>query len=155
MKTILTIIFALIFASAHANTITVPVVKVTPIVINQSKLVKTDFCQPVIVQNNGIDGTTIGTIIGAVLGSSINGDNNDRRLYTGVGSVIGSKIGSRYNKPTKIERTEICDYRYTSQTQKVIDGYKVVYDLNGRLNSIKMNYHPGNYITLETTTRVR
>ena len=157
MKTLFTIITALTVTSVYANTITVPVIDVQPIERNESVMVKQDHCRPMVTgYNNGRRGTEFGQILGGVVGSMIGNSESERRIGTAMGVIVGGRIGERYNTPPGVVygRTH-CGHSYTNQVHRVIQGYKVTYEHMGRLETVTMNYHPGSYITLETTTRVR
>ena len=139
------------------QTITVPVVDVQPIETNESVMVKQDRCTPISTgYNNGRRGTEFGQIIGGVLGSMIGNNNSERRIGTAVGVIIGGRVGEKYNTPPGlIYGNAHCGHSYTNQVHRVIKGYKVTYEYMGRLETVTMNYHPGSYITLETSVRVR
>jgi len=144
--------------NAHsAQSITVPVVDVQPIETNESVMVKQDKCTPIATgYNNGRRGTDFGQIIGGVIGSMIGSSNSERRIGTAVGVIVGGRVGERYNSaPGVIYGNTHCGHSYTNQVHRVIKGYKVTYEYMGRLETITMNYHPGSYITLETSVRVR
>lgn len=156
MKTILTILFALTVTSAFARTVTIPVISVQPMEVAESRLVKGTMCTPIVTgYNNGRRGTEFGQIIGGVIGSMIGSSESDRRIGTAVGVMIGGRIGERHNTPPGLTYRNHCADSYSNQVQSIIQGYKVTYKYHGRLETVILNYDPGSYITLETTTRVR
>ena len=156
MKTILTILFALTVTSAFARTVTIPVISVQPMEVAEARLVKGTMCTPIVTgYNNGRRGTEFGQIIGGVIGSMIGNNNNERRIGTAVGVIVGGRVGERYNSPPGLTYRQHCGETYSNQVQTVIEGYKVTYKYHGRLETVILNYDPGSYITLETTTRVR
>ena len=151
-------VFLLAFCiKTFARSVTVPVISVQPLEVAEARLVKGTRCTPIVTgYNNGRRGTEMGQVIGGVIGSMIGNSESERRIGTAMGVIIGGRIGERHNTPPGIEygRTH-CGETYSNQVQKVIQGYKVTYRYHGRTQSVIMNYDPGSYITLETTTRVR
>ena len=101
-------------------------------------------------------GSTAGSIVGAVIGSMMGQNDSQRRIMTGVGAVIGGRIGAKHNTEPHVEygRTH-CGYRDTNQVQKVIQGYKVTYLLDGAHHTAEMSYNPGSYVTIERSVRIR
>ena len=151
-------VFLLAFSiKTFARSVTVPVISVQPLEVAEARLVKGTRCTPIVTgYNNGRRGTEMGQVIGGVIGSMIGNSESERRIGTAMGVIIGGRIGERHNTPPGIEygRTH-CGETYSNQVQKVIQGYKVTYRYHGRTQSVIMNYDPGSYITLETTTRGR
>tara|TARA_A100001015_G_scaffold281254_1_gene344344 strand:- start:1717 stop:2217 length:501 start_codon:yes stop_codon:yes gene_type:complete len=142
---------------AFSQSVRAPVVSVTPITVNQSVMVKQEYCRPIITgYNDGMRGSTTGSIIGAVLGSMIGENDSQRRIMTGVGAVIGGRVGSKHNTEPHVEygRT-YCGYKDSNQVQKVIQGYKVTYILNGTHHTTEMSYNPGNFVTIQTSYTIR
>ena len=151
------LILAFSLNNAYSRTVTIPVISVQPLEVAEARLVKGTRCTPIVTgYNNGRRGTEMGQVIGGVIGSMIGNSESERRIGTAMGVIIGGRIGERHNTPPGIEygRTH-CGETYSNQVQKVIQGYKVTYRYHGRTQSVIMNYDPGSYITLETTTRVR
>jgi len=151
-------VFLLAFSiNTFARSVTVPVISVQPLEVAEARLVKGTRCTPIVTgYNNGRRGTEMGQIIGGVIGSMIGNNDSERRIGTAMGVIIGGRIGERHNTPPGIEygRTH-CGETYSNQVQSVIQGYKVTYRYHGRTQSVVMNYDPGSYVTIETTTRVR
>jgi len=141
---------------AVARTITIPVLDVQPMEVAEARLVKGTMCRPVVTgYNNGRRGTDFGQIVGGVIGSMIGSSNSERRIGTAVGVIIGGRVGERYNSAPGVTYRQHCGETYSNQVQSVIQGYKVTYKYHGRLETVVLDYNPGSYITLETTTRVR
>jgi len=141
---------------AYSRTITIPVISVQPMEVAEARLVKGTMCRPIVTgYNNGRRGTDFGQIIGGVIGSMIGNSNSDRRVGTAVGVMIGGRIGEQYNSAPGVTYRQHCGETYSNQVQSVIQGYKVTYKYHGRLETVILDYDPGSYITLETTTRVR
>jgi uncharacterized protein YcfJ len=100
----------------------------------------------------------LGGIIGAAIGNQI-GSGDGRRAATVAGAVIGSAIGHdagdrrtarnggyrdvREERPYEVER---CDVRYDEEYEERIDGYRVTYEYNGRRQTTRLPYDPGDKI---------
>mgnify|MGYP003113924656 FL=1 len=151
------VVIAAFINNAYGRTVTVPVISVQPMEVAEARLVKGTRCTPMVTgYNNGRRGTEFGQIVGGLLGSMIGDSNSDRRVGTAVGVMIGGRVGERYNTaPGVIYGKTHCGDTYSNQVQSVIQGYKVTYKYHGRLETVILNYDPGSYVTLETTTRVR
>jgi len=150
------IILAFSLNNAYSRTVTIPVISVQPLEVAEARLVKGTMCTPIVTgYNNGRRGTEFGQIIGGVIGSMIGNSNSDRRIGTAVGVMIGGRIGERHNTPPGLTYRNHCGETYSNQVQTIIQGYKVTYKNYGRLETVILDYDPGSYITLETTTRVR
>ena len=143
------VVAAYVFTSdAHARSMTVPVMEVYPIEINEARMVKQDYCRPVVTgYNDGMRGTTGGAIVGALLGSMVGKTDSQRRIGTAIGAVMGARAGTRYNTAPGHTTRNHCDYTYTNQLQRVIQGYKVTYRHNGQLYTTEMDHDPGQYVT--------
>ena len=141
---------------AYSRTVTIPVISVQPMEVAEARLVKGTMCRPIVTgYNNGRRGTEVGQIIGGILGSMVGNSNSDRRIGTAVGVIVGGRMGERYNSAPGLTYRHHCGETYSNQVQSIIQGYKVTYKYHGRLETVILNYDPGSYITLETTTRVR
>jgi uncharacterized protein YcfJ len=161
MKTILNItllVYAIAVASyAYGRSVTVPVISVQPIEIAEAQLVKRSHC-PVIASgyNDGKRGTRIGQVVGGLIGSMIGNSESDRRVGTAIGVMVGGDIGKRWNSNRPgVEYTEHCNVGYSNQVQRMVHGYKVTYKYHGRLSTVLMDYNPGSFITLTTSTSIR
>jgi uncharacterized protein YcfJ len=107
----------------------------------------------------------LGGIIGAALGNTI-GDGDGRRAATVAGAVIGSAIGhdvavrrearsggysyTREERPYDVER---CEVRYEQSYEERIDGYRVTYVYNGRTQTTRLPYDPGDRIRVRVDVR--
>tara|TARA_R100001460_G_scaffold54199_1_gene93359 strand:+ start:159 stop:653 length:495 start_codon:yes stop_codon:yes gene_type:complete len=150
------IIFAFSLNNAYSRTVTIPVISVHPMEVAESRLVKGTMCTPIVTgYNNGRRGTDFGQIIGGILGSMVGNSESERRIGTAVGVIIGGRIGERHNTAPGLTYRNHCGETYSNQVQSIIEGYKVTYEYQGRLETVILNYDPGSYITLETTTRIR
>ena len=161
MKTTLNIIilvYVIAVASyAYGRSVTVPVISVQPIEIAEAQLVKRSHC-PVIASgyNDGKRGTRIGQVVGGLIGSMIGSSESDRRVGTAIGVMVGGDIGKRWNSNRPgVEYTEHCNVGYSNQVQRMVHGYKVTYKYHGRLSTVLMDYNPGSFITLTTSTSIR
>ena len=161
MKTTLNIIilfYVIAVASyAYGRSVTVPVISVQPIEIAEAQLVKRSHC-PVIASgyNDGKRGTRIGQVVGGLIGSMIGNSESDRRVGTAIGVMVGGDIGKRWNSNRPgVEYTEHCNVGYSNQVQRMVHGYKVTYKYHGRLSTVLMDYNPGSFITLTTSTSIR
>ena len=136
MKTILNItllVYAIAVASyAYGRSVTVPVISVQPIEIAEAQ------------------------VVGGLIGSMIGNSESDRRVGTAIGVMVGGDIGKRWNSNRPgVEYTEHCNVGYSNQVQRMVHGYKVTYKYHGRLSTVLMDYNPGSFITLTTSTSIR
>lgn len=85
----------------------------------------------------------VGAVIGGVIGNQI-GNGNGRAAATAAGAVIGAMQGQRnsgnYRPPYCTTATA-----YTNQ----FIGYMVTYEFQGRRYQQFMDYHPGEYVTIQ------
>ena len=106
----------------------------------------------------------LGGIIGAAIGNQI-GSGDGRRAATVAGAIIGSAIGhdradrrnaqyygqtSYEERPYEVER---CDVRYDEEYEERIDGYRVTYLYNGREQTTRLPYDPGDRIRVRVNVR--
>jgi len=157
---IVAITFAILMSfsinQAYSRTVTIPVIDVQPMEVAEARLVKGTMCTPIVTgYNNGRRGTDFGQIIGGILGSMVGNSESERRIGTAVGVIIGGRVGERHNTAPGLTYRNHCGETYSNQVQSIIEGYKVTYEYQGRLETVILNYDPGSYITLETTTRIR
>jgi uncharacterized protein YcfJ len=108
----------------------------------------------------------LGGIIGAALGNQV-GSGDGRRAATVAGALIGSAIGHdradrrnagqyysdagpREARPYEVER---CDVRYEEDYEERIAGYRVTYLYNGREQTTRLPYDPGDRIRVRVNVR--
>lgn len=105
----------------------------------------------------------LGGIIGAALGNQV-GSGDGRRAATVAGALIGSAIGhdraergrsyhaerGYEERPYDVER---CDVRYDTDYEERIDGYRVTYLYNGREQTTRLPYDPGDRIRVRVNVR--
>jgi uncharacterized protein YcfJ len=107
----------------------------------------------------------LGGILGAAVGNQIGGGDG-RRAATVAGAIIGSAIGhdvadrrnARYGNrrsdtETRPYQAERCDVRYDDTYEDRIDGYRVTYEYNGRRETIRLPYDPGDRIRVRVDVR--
>jgi uncharacterized protein YcfJ len=123
--------------------------------------------QRVVGPQRGAAGSMIlGGILGAAVGNQI-GSGDGRRAATVAGAIIGSAIGHdradrrnarqyysdtgyREERPYEVER---CDVRYDEEYEERIDGYRVTYVYNGREQTTRLPYDPGDRIRVRVNVR--
>lgn len=91
------------------------------------------------------DGRRAATVAGAIIGSAIGHDKADRRN----GGYYGNN-GYREARPYEVER---CDVRYDEDYEERIDGYRVTYVYNGREQTTRLPYDPGDRIRVRVNVR--
>lgn len=132
------------------------VVSSTPI-IKESKIPhqechdETVVKQKPIKDQNRVAGKVIGAVVGGALGNQVGGGDG-KKVATVAGAVAGGYAGDKvqHNMQQKDTYTTVeqrCKTTY--ETREDIVGYNVVYRLEGKESSIKMNYDPGTRIPLQ------
>lgn len=107
----------------------------------------------------------LGSIIGAAIGNQV-GSGDGRRAATVAGAIIGSAIGhdraDRHNggyysdsgyREARAYEVERCDVRYDEDYEERIDGYRVTYVYNGREQTTRLPYDPGDRIRVRVNVR--
>ena len=131
--------------------ITVPVRKVTPVVVEQEQI--QDVCdnRPQRVEKSGL-GPLAGAVIGGVVGNQV-GKGTGRALATGAGIIGGAIIGDKLEENTaRANSMGECTKRST-WTQKLV-GYDVEYEYKGSTYQVTTKKYPDKMLTLQVTTSV-
>lgn len=100
---------------------------------------------------NQIAGTVVGAVIGGVLGSKV-GDGTGKKLATVGGAVGGGYAGNKVQEGMQERNTSQETQRkcQTVRDSKQEDaGYDVTYRLEGREDTVHMDYDPGRRIAVE------
>lgn len=103
----------------------------------------------------------VGLLIGAAIGNSMAKGNN-RTPATLAGAAIGYNIGSSPSNRVVGYTTEHVGYHQQNHCQPIsqthsrdiIIAYNVTYDENGTFRTITSRSHPGQYVTVVTSTRI-
>ena len=100
---------------------------------------------------NQIAGTVVGAIIGGVLGHQV-GDGRGKQLATVGGAVGGGYAGNKVqegmqDRNTHQETQRKCQTVRDSHKEQA--GYDVTYRLEGREETVHMDYDPGRRIKVE------
>lgn len=98
-----------------------------------------------------IAGTVIGAVAGGLLGNQVGGGNG-KKVATVAGAAAGGYAGNKVQENMQAGSTYTttetrCD-THTETSEKVI-GYKVKYDLAGKVGTVRMEHDPGNRIPVE------
>ncbi len=108
----------------------------------------------------------LGGLIGAAIGNQF-GHGGGRRAATVAGAVIGTAIGhdnaarregnygyaSREYRETRPYDVERCNVRYDDEYERRVDGYRVTYVYNGRTQTTRLPYDPGDRIRVRVDVR--
>jgi len=146
--------------------ISVPIISSNPIISQQTKLIPKKVCReinspthnqiyPNHIQPQSNFNNLGGMILGGVLGSMVGKNESQRRIGGVVGSIIGNRVSQNisnssqnpYNQPP-INHITNC---YSSWSNEVVDevvGYKVVYELDGKIYEKVLNYQPSSHIKI-------
>ncbi len=98
-----------------------------------------------------IAGTAVGAVVGGLLGNQVGGGTG-KKIATVAGAVGGGYAGNQVQ-----ERMQANDTYTTTETRcntvtdthdKVV-GYKVKYDLDGKISTVRMDRDPGNRIPVQ------
>ncbi len=100
---------------------------------------------------NQIAGTIAGAVVGGVIGHQI-GDGRGRDIATVGGAVAGGYAGNKIQEKAQARNTtqtsqHICRTVMDKRQEQV--GYDVIYRLNGKEHSIRLDHDPGNRIRVE------
>jgi uncharacterized protein YcfJ len=120
--------------------------------VTASDKIAREECQDVQVERqkpikdeDKIAGTAIGAVVGGVIGNQI-GDGDGRKIATVAGAVggaiAGRKIQERVQNNAKETVTEK-QCKTVHDTVERTDGYKVKYELDGTVKTIRMKTDPG------------
>jgi uncharacterized protein YcfJ len=107
--------------------------------------------QKPVKDDNRLVGTGIGVVVGGLLGNQVGGGDG-KKLATVAGAAAGGVAGNQIQKKIQNESTEtVVEQRCTTayDTQKVDNGFEVVYMLDGQQHTIHMDRDPGNKIPVK------
>lgn len=143
--------YQLLKASDYAEVISsTPVVKQTKIPHEECRDETVVHQKPVQDQNR-IAGKVIGAVVGGALGHQVGGGSG-KKVATVAGAVAGGYAGDKVqgnmqknDTYTTVEKR--CKTTY--ETREDITGYDVVYRLEDKESSVRLDYDPGNKIPVE------
>ncbi len=143
--------YKMLTAADYAEVISsTPIVKETKIPHEECRD-ETVVRQKPVQDENRIAGKVNGDGVGGALGHQVGGGNG-KKVATVAGAVAGGYAGDKVqgnmqknDTYTTVEKR--CKTTY--ETREDITGYKVVYLLDGKESSIKLDYDPGNKIPVE------
>ena len=95
-----------------------------------------------------IAGTVIGTVVGGVLGNQVGGGNG-KKAATLAGAVAGGYAGKKVQANKQANDTyttteQRCETATDTRVNTV--GYKVKYQLDGKIDTVRMDNEPGETI---------
>ena len=98
-----------------------------------------------------ITGTVVGAVVGGVIGHQI-GDGRGQDLATVGGAVAGGYAGNKIQENAQSKKTmqtteRVCETVVDNRREQV--GYDVIYRLDGKEHSIRMDHDPGKRIPVE------
>jgi uncharacterized protein YcfJ len=109
-------------------------------------------------------GAAGGTLVGASVGGGIGpqfGSGRGNDAATAVGSSIGAAVGNSaatrakagYRETEYSRPVRRCETRYQSHDEERIEGYRVIYQYNGRKYATDMPYDPGKTLRIRVDVR--
>ncbi len=107
--------------------------------------------QKEVKDDNRLVGTGIGAVVGGLLGNQVGGGDG-KKLATVAGAAAGGVAGNQIQKKIQNGSTEtVVEKRCTTayDTQKVDNGFEVVYTLDGQQHTIHMDHDPGSRIPVK------
>lgn len=106
--------------------------------------------QKPVQDTNRIAGTAVGAVVGGLLGNQVGGGNG-KKIATVVGAVgggyAGNQVQGRMQANDTYTATETRCNTVIESHDNVI-GYNVKYDLNGKIDQVRMDRDPGSRIPL-------
>ena len=101
--------------------------------------------------------TAAGSVVGAAIGRQF-GSGNDRDALTVLGAVAGGVVarnralrnGAGATRDVAVQRCEVVSNRVR---ERVVDGYRVTYRLDGRNYTMQTDRHPGDWVQLAVNAR--
>jgi uncharacterized protein YcfJ len=91
--------------------------------------------------------TIVGAIIGGALGNAIGHNSSNKKVGMAAGAVLGGAVGhdiGQKNGTDVMHHETVCYQAGTEvEYQSVVDGYQVIYQLNGREYTTLMDRDPG------------
>lgn len=147
----ITTTIASVAIATAASTVTVPVVRVDPIVQNVPVMTQQYTCNQTQQQVYDQDRALVGGIIGGIVGSQIGNDHSTRRVMTGIGAIMGAQaMGNGGSVPITH-----CGTSYSQKAVPTVVAYNVTYVVDGIAQTTVMQHDPGQYITVQRTYVVR
>jgi uncharacterized protein YcfJ len=153
---------AQVVAAVMVNSITVPVERVEPIVVNEPITVQVRRCNNVPVYVNvsrGHHGSQPQSLLGGVLGAVIGGGltKGDAQPYgAAIGAILGAQMagyaenaypgGMVPSEPAYYQQR--CGLGVENQLRETIRGYRVSYRLDGVEHWVALDHRPGSHITV-------
>ena len=131
--------------------ITVPVRKVTPIVVEQEQMQEVCENRQQKAEKSGL-GPLAGAVIGGIVGNQV-GKGTGRALATGAGIIGGAIVGDRIEENTAKAHSQGECVKRAVWNQKLV-GYDVEYDYKGVMYKTTTKRYPDKFMTLQVTTRV-
>jgi uncharacterized protein YcfJ len=100
---------------------------------------------------NRIAGTAVGAVLGGVLGNQVGGGSG-KKLATVAGAAAGGYAGNQVQKNMQEGDTYTTTERRcrtVTDTHQKISGYEVKYRLDDKIDSVRMDYDPGDRIQVK------
>lgn len=137
------------------------VVAVQP--VNETIKTPRQVCKDVVVTKKApvkdehkITGTVIGALAGGLLGNQVGGGTG-KKVATVAGAAAGGYAGNQIQGSMQdsdtYQTTETRCSTVTDTSQKLV-GYDVKYQLDGKVNQVRMEYDPGSKIPLDDQGRL-
>ena len=100
---------------------------------------------------NQVTGSVIGAVVGGLLGNQVGGGNG-KKLATLAGAAAGGYAGNKAQENMQANNTYTtietrCET--VTDTEEKLVGYDVEYQVDGRIDSIRMTERPGKRIPIE------
>ena len=131
--------------------ITVPVRKVTPVVVEQEQMQEVCENRQQKAEKSGL-GPLAGAVIGGIVGNQV-GKGTGRALATGAGIIGGAIVGDRIEENTAKAHSRGDCIQRPVWNQKLV-GYDVEYDYRGTTYKTTTKRHPDKFMTLQVTTSI-
>jgi uncharacterized protein YcfJ len=149
--------------AATIQTVTVPVERVEPIIVNEPITVQVQHCHKVPVYlnqtrvaQNSQQPNALGGVIGAVIGGGL--AKGEAKPY---GAALGAIIGMQMTTPSDSHHyaqvqasvpayyRQHCGSSFENQLIQKIKGYRASYRLDGVEHWIALDHRPGSHITVK------
>jgi len=102
----------------------------------------------------------VGALIGAALGNNIAHGRYNRHASSAAGAILGASIGADIARNNAGRSTEVeyrdeqrCEVTERTYTERVVVGYDVSYEYQGRIYRTRMDQHPGKRIKVAVDVR--
>lgn len=137
------------------------VVAVQP--VNETIKTPRQVCKDVVVTKTApvkdehqITGTVIGALAGGLLGNQVGGGSGKKVATVAgaaAGGYAGNKVQENMQESDTYQTTETRCSTVTDTSEKLV-GYDVKYELDGKVNQVRMEYDPGSKIPLDEQGRL-